>query len=301
MSKADSIKAKIRNIAVKENKPFDYLIMNYFIERLLYRVSVSKYVDNFVLKGGLLIYILLNNDARATRDVDFLARQINNTPDELQKAFSEICDINCDDAVNFDKSSITLERIKENADYQGVRVKLIGYLDKTKKMLQFDIGFGDVVVPKPVEMEYPSLLEMERPQIKAYSIESVVAEKFEAMIYLAEANSRMKDFYDIYTICRTFDFDGRVLFEAISQTFQRRGTPLTKSPTVFSDDFAELSNKQTQWKAFQKRIQVATDIDFAGAIITIKEFLLPIYDHILQEDEFFGNWNHNKTIWKKIL
>jgi predicted nucleotidyltransferase component of viral defense system len=301
MSQADSIKARIRNLATKEKKPFDYLLMHYFIERLLYRISLSAYADDFILKGGLLLYTIFTGGARATKDIDFLARRITNTPEEIKRIFMEICEISADDAVLYDADSVTVERIKEDADYEGVRVKLTGFLDKSRHVLQFDIGFGDVVVPKPVTMEYPSLLDMERPIIKAYSKESVIAEKFEAMIYLSEANSRMKDFYDIYTLCKSFDFEGRVLYEAISKTFQIRGTPLTKSPTVFSNSFAELSNKQTQWKAFQKRIHVAIDIDFSDIINTIKEFLLPTYDCILREDEFFGNWNHNETIWEMAL
>lgn len=254
MSKADSIKARLRNLAEKEKKPYDYLLMHYFIERLLYRISISQYVDGFILKGGLLLYTIFEQDARATRDIDFLARSIGNSLEELKSIFAEICIIEAGDAVRYDPSSIAVIRIKEDADYEGVRVKLSGYLDKSCRVLQLDIGFGDAVVPKPVTMEYPSLLDMERPVLKAYSKESVIAEKFEAMIYLAEANSRMKDFYDVYTLANAFDFDGRVLYEAIRQVFERRGTPLMKEPVVFSAEFAVIKAKHTQWGAFQKRI-----------------------------------------------
>jgi predicted nucleotidyltransferase component of viral defense system len=235
MSKADSIKAKLRNLAIKENKPFDYLLTHYFIERLLYRISLSSYVDNFILKGGLLLYMIFAEGARVTKDIDFIAKRIDNTLEELKKVFAEICEIPIDDAVRYDVDSISAERIKENTDYEGIRIKVTGYLDKSRHILQFDIGFGDVIVPKPIEIDYPSLLNMERPKLKAYSLESVVAEKFEAMIYLAEANSRMKDFYDVYTLCKAFNYEGRVLYEAIYQTFIRRATPLTRTPTVFSE------------------------------------------------------------------
>ena len=301
MSNADSIKAKLKKIAIEEDKPFDYLLMHYLIERLLYRLSISKYSNNFILKGGLLLYTIFENDARATKDIDFLARQINNIPEELSGAFSEIASIQVDDSVRFDPDTITVERIKEDADYQGVRIKLTGYLDKSRHILQFDIGFGDVIVPKPVDMEYPSLLDMERPRLKAYSLESVIAEKFQAMIYLAESNSRMKDFYDIYKLSHSFDFEGRTLYEAVSQTLERRATPLTRTPTVFSDAFPNLNDKPTQWRAFQRRIGVAGGVDFALIIADIKSFLLPLYNSILSENEFFGHWNHVNAEWTENL
>jgi len=298
MNQADSIKAKIRNLAVKEKKPFDYLLMHYFIERLLFRISLSPYADDFILKGGLFLYTIFSKEARATKDIDFLARRITNALEEIKQIFKEICDISADDAILYDVNSVTVERIKEDADYEGVRVKLIGYLDKSRHMLQLDIGFGDVVVPKPITMEYPSLLDMERPIIKAYSKESVIAEKFEAMIYLAEANSRMKDFYDVYTLCKTFNFEGRLLYEAVNQTFERRATPLSKMPTVFSDEFSLNKSKQIQWKAFQNRIKTTTEVEFSLVIETIKIFLSPIYICILEENEFFGRWEHKVSYWK---
>jgi predicted nucleotidyltransferase component of viral defense system len=297
MSKADSIKARIHNLAVKEQKPFDYLLMHYFIERLLYRVSVSLYADDFILKGGLFLYTIFTKEARATNDIDFLVHGITNTLEKIKQIFQEICDIPADDAMFYDANSVTVERIKEDADYEGVRVKLVGYLDKSRHRLQLDIGFGDVVIPKPISMEYPSLLNMNRPIIKAYSKESVIAEKFEAMIYLAEANSRMKDFYDIYTLCQAFDFEGRLLYEAVNQTLERRATPLSGAPVIFSDDFSKIKTKQTQWIAFQNRIGAKTEAEFSRVMEMIKNFLLPIYNCILKEKEFFGHWDHETGLW----
>lgn len=297
MKNPDSIKARLKQLAMQENKPFDYLMMHYFIERLLYRLSISQYVDNFIFKGGLLLYTILENDARATKDIDFLARQLANIPDELINIFREICAIEADDAIRFDFDSITADRIKEDEDYEGIRIKVTGYMDKSRHVLQFDIGFGDVIVPKPRPMEYPTLLNMERPQIKAYSIESVIAEKFEAMVALAEANSRMKDFYDIYTLSRMFDFEGLVLYEAINQTLQRRGTPLTAIPTVFSHGFPLLKDKQTQWTAFQMRIKIAEGVKFSEVISAIKVFIQPIYEAVLKENEWMKSWNHKEIRW----
>jgi len=297
MSKEDSVKAKLKNLAEKEKKQFDYLLMLYMIERLLYRLSISKYINNFVLKGGLFLYTIFDEKARVTKDIDLLARQIANTLEELRMIFTEICSINIDDAINFDISTLSVEKIKEDADYEGVRIKVTAYLDKSRKVLQFDIGFGDVIVPKAIDMDYPSLLDMEKPRIKAYSIESVIAEKFEAMIYLAETNSRMKDFYDIYSLCTNFDFDGRVLYEAINQTFIRRATPLSKEPIIFSNGFILNKDKNIQWIAFKRRIGEISDITFEQILNTIIIFIKPIYSCIIDEDEFFGHWDKVNLSW----
>jgi predicted nucleotidyltransferase component of viral defense system len=298
MRNPDSIKARLRQLAVAENRPFDYLLTHYFIERMIYRLSVSAYAGNFILKGGLLLYTILENDARATRDIDFLARRLNNVPEELTEVFRALCEIESDDAVRFDPATVTSERIKEGADYEGVRVKVTGFLDKTRCVLQFDVGFGDVVVPKPVTMEYPSLLDMERPRIQAYSPESVIAEKFEAMLALSEANSRMKDFYDVFTLSRLFAFEGAVLYEAVRQTLERRGTPLSATPAVFSDEFSRLNDKQLQWQAFQRRIRVAEGITYTDAISRITAFMQPVYLAILSEKEWLAQWDNSTGQWK---
>jgi hypothetical protein len=298
MTNPASVKDRLRNLAVKTHRPFDYLLMHYFIERLLYRLSISPYADNFILKGGLLLYTIFQEDARATKDIDFLGRNIAAAPEKLTRIFSEIILIPSDDAVLFDEGSISAESIREGADYEGVRIKLTAYLDKSRHILQFDVGFGDVIIPDPVEMEYPSLLDMETPRLKAYPLESVIAEKFQAIVYLGEANSRMKDFYDIYELCGSFDFDGNVLCEAIRKTFERRMTPLPQVPSVFSDTFPLLPDKNTQWKAFQKRIGITGGKSFQEVSVALKLFLSPIYDCLLAQKPFFGKWNGTPKSWK---
>lgn len=218
MNNAASIKARLRNLAAKEHKPYDYVQTHYMIERLLYRLSISKYADDFVLKGGLLLHVLFAEKARATRDIDFLARFTSNSPENLKAIFTNVCAIKADDAVVFDPNTLTAEAITEGADYHGVRMKLTGFLERSRSVLQFDLGFGDVIVPHPERMVYPSLLGMDEINLWAYSRESIIAEKFQAMLYLAQANSRMKDFFDIYMMASTYDFDGRVLFEAVQQS-----------------------------------------------------------------------------------
>lgn len=273
--------------------------MHYMIERLLYRLSISKFKDKFILKGGLLLYIHLEDRARPTRDVDFLARRIANDVDTITLAFQEICATQCNDGVSYDGDNLVAERIKEDADYQGLRIKVNGYLGNAKETLQFDIGFGDVVVPNPIVMDYPVLLEMDNPdnsEIHTYSIESVVAEKFEAMITLALLNSRMKDFYDLYVISEKFDLDGRTLYEAIFETFQRRGTDVDHNPVVFSGEFLNDPTKQIQWQAFLKRI-AKQDMEFKAVLSRHQNFLGPIYQGILAEREFLGCWKCELKAW----
>ncbi|GHU83700.1 hypothetical protein FACS189468_9040 [Spirochaetia bacterium] len=241
---------------------------------------------------------MLERRARATRDIDLLAYKVQNLPDEMVRIFREIAMIPSDDAVSFDTETITVERIKADADYQGIRIKLTGFLDRSRHILQFDIGFGDVIVPKPVDMTYPSLLDMEPPHLKAYTLESVIAEKFQASIYLAEANSRMKDFYDIYELCSTFDFEGTMLYEAITQAFERRKTEMPEVPTIFKDTFPQLVDKQTQWKAFQRRVGLAVDTDLPAVMAVIKGFLMPIYMALYRKEPFSGHWDKAVQAWK---
>jgi predicted nucleotidyltransferase component of viral defense system len=296
-SNAASIRARLKNLAAHEHKPFDFILMLYFVERLLFRLSISRYNGQFVLKGGLLLYLIMNEKARATKDIDLLAKETAVDLDVLRGIFADISAIPFEDAVTYDPGSIIAEKIKKDAYYEGVRIKITAHLGNIRKLLQFDIGFGDVVVPKPETLEYPTLLGMDKPMIKAYSKESVIAEKFEAMLYLAEINSRMKDFYDIYSLCTDFDFDGRVLYEAILQTISRRGTHTPKEPTIFEKNFANSKDKATQWGAFQRRTSVGDKVDFPKVVCTISLFLKPIYECIVNEKEFFGYWEKDKSGW----
>jgi predicted nucleotidyltransferase component of viral defense system len=293
---AASVRSKLQNISRQQGKPFEELLMMYMLERLLYRLSKSYYKDNFILKGGLYLCVLFSDPHRTTKDVDFLARKTASQIDEIRKIFIDICSVEVNDGITCDIESIRTERIKEDAQYEGVRVLFECYLGQAKKTMQIDIGFGDVVVPKPIIMSYPVILEAENPEVYAYSIESVIAEKFEAMIKLAQLNSRMKDFYDIYTLSERFDFDGRTLYEAVYETFQRRGTPYEKDAVVFDKSFSVLNDKQKQWAAFLKRT-AKIQIDFITVVERIRIFLFPIYEALLNEKEFFGKWFNGDKNW----
>jgi predicted nucleotidyltransferase component of viral defense system len=293
---AASVKARLKRIAEAEAKPFDFLLMMYMIERLLYRLSISEFRDHFVLKGGLLLYIQLGDQARPTRDLDFLAQRLPSNADQIAGVFRRICEAGANDGLRFATDSITAGKIKEGADYEGVRINIDGYLEKSKKKLQLDIGFGDIVIPKPVMLEYPVLLEMKAPELQAYSMESVVAEKFEAMLALAAVNSRMKDFYDVFSISERFDFDGRVLSRAVSETLRRRGTHMPEEPVIFTSGFCQDHTKKIQWEAFIKRIS-KEEQEFEAILHRIKHFLEPVYDSILMEREFVKRWSHENKSW----
>jgi predicted nucleotidyltransferase component of viral defense system len=294
-----SVAARLKNVSKQSGKAFDLLLLLYLQERLLYRLSISDFNDKFVLKGGLFLFSLTQFKARPTKDMDFLAKQISNDTEYIKSAFEQICVIPFEqDGVRFDSVKVTVERIKEDADYEGIRIKIPSSLGNMRKVLQLDIGFGDVIIPKPQEIHYPVLLDMEIPYIHAYSRESVIAEKFEAMITLSVANSRMKDFYDIYTLLDRESFDGRILMEAIFETIQRRGTHLESDHPVFSDSFAVDSARVRQWYAFLKRTGIEETLPFDKVMTKLRAFLEPIYLHVLKEEEFFGEWDIQDVCWR---
>jgi predicted nucleotidyltransferase component of viral defense system len=293
-----SVMAKLKNISKELNKPANLIMLLYIQERLLYRLSVSKYNDNFLLKGGLLLYSMTEFKGRPTKDIDFLAKNIPNDLQEIENAFKEICNIKANDGIDFDLDSISSMSIKEAADYEGVRLKAAAFIGRAKVTLQIDIGFGDVVIPKPVKVKYPVLLEFENPEINAYSFDSVVSEKLEAIVSLSLLNSRMKDFYDIYVLLNERNFDGRVLQEAIFETFQRRRTIIEEELIIFSDEFAKDASRNKQWKLFLKKIGLS-NLEFERVIKEIYRFIKPVYNAILAEEEFLYQWDSNIKEWKK--
>jgi len=279
-----SVKARLKNIAKEYKKTFNLILQLYMQERLLYRLSVSEYKDNFILKGGLFLFSMTGFTGRPTRDIDFLAYQISNDMESIKEIFKNICKIEYNDSVVFDSNSVLVEEIRKEAEYKGVRVKLTGYLGKAKEMLWVDIGFNDIVVPEVITADYPVLLDMDYPKIKMYSFESVVAEKFEAIVSLGELNSRMKDFYDIFILLSEKKFNRDILQNAIVETFKRRGTDILKFDQVFKKEFIEDDNRINQWKLFLKKI-VHQNIEFKYVMNDIKKSLLPIYNNIKKEKE----------------
>jgi predicted nucleotidyltransferase component of viral defense system len=225
VNKSHSIKDRRINISRETSITIDRVYLLYAQERLLFRVSQSKYAGNLVLKGGLFLYAVNGFKGRPTRDIDLLARKINIDNEKIKTVVEDICSRNTTDPLQFDKKSLNVEKIKEDEEYEGVRIKFLYLLDRTRIPMQIDIGIGDIVFPSPVEMKYPSLLDSE-VNVYAYTIESVISEKFEAIIKLSFFNSRMKDFYDIYSIVTRQNISGDLIVGALTATITRRGTSL---------------------------------------------------------------------------
>ena len=288
-----SIKDRLKNLGRKEGKNFDELLMRYTIERFLYRLSVSPHREHFVLKGGALLYTLFAFSARATKDIDVLARHISNSHTQVREIITDICQIETNDALSFQPPFLEdIETITEDADYHGVRVKFNAFLGKAVIRLQMDIGFSDTPVPPPKEISYPSLLSMEPPKLWGYAIETVIAEKYQAIISLGEQNSRYKDFYDIWQLGRTYQINGNTLKEAITQTFKDRYTEF--QTTIYRPDFH--TEKEKHWRAFLQRINVPINISFAEIIQELTVFLLPIHNSCIEQTPFHDQWD--TTGWR---
>jgi predicted nucleotidyltransferase component of viral defense system len=283
-NKVASTRARLMNIARAEKIDFDFLLLRYFQERFLYRLAFSEFSDHLVLKGGLLLICLKMPRSRPTKDIDFLAENIKNDPAELEHIFRSIAEIPCDDGVKFFPSSVTSERIKEDADYEGIRIKIDATLGQARKKLQMDIGFGDVIIPQTMQIEFPTLLEGNPPRLRVYSIESIISEKFEAMVKLAMINSRMKDFYDVYTLSVSNNFRSDSLKKAIESTFRKRKTSIPDNPLIFRLEFHRDKEKQKQWIAFLRKSRL-NDVnkEFNEIMKRITSFLKPIVDSIKDE------------------
>lgn len=292
-----SVKARLLNIAKSERRAFNTISLLYMQERLLYRLSISEYKKRFILKGGLLLFSINEFKGRPTRDIDFLAEDISNDLKNIEEAFKSICSIECEDGIIYDINGITVERIKEDAEYEGVRVKINSLLGKARELIQIDIGFGDIVVPDPKEMIYPTLLNLDSPKVMVYSKESIIAEKFEAMVSLTVFNSRMKDFYDIYTMAVKEEFDYKTLKSAISETFNRRETNISNYVAIFAEDFITDQSRINQWKAFLKRITLNEQLEYSVVMNILEKFLKPIADGIIKEKNILHKWNKDNLTW----
>lgn len=291
---AASVGQKLRNIARERNEDFALVLTKFALERVLFRLSQSKHRGSFVLKGALLFELWTEERYRTTRDADLLARG-DNSPERFVNVFRDVCDIAVvDDGLRFDVQTVKAERTTEDADYQGVRVTFVGYLENARIPIQIDIGFGDVVTPAPVEAEFPTLLDFPAPKLLAYPRESVVAEKFEAMVKLGIANSRMKDFYDLWKLSRNFAFDGLLQSEAVKKTFARRETdlPTEKMPVAFTAEFYQDEVKQKQWKGFcEKNRRYIADLSLREICLAIVKFLMPIVDALGQGKLLQKHWD----------
>ena len=289
---AASVRERLSQAAKRDGEDFQYVLTRYALERLLYRLSKSEHVRNFVLKGALLFQFWTRTAHRSTRDLDLLS---NGSPsiNHFEDVFRQVCRESVeDDGLEFVAESFHGEQIKEEDEYQGIRIRGEVKLGNARIPLQIDIGFGDAMTPGPVEIEYPTLLDFPAPKLWAYNRETVVAEKFQAMVNLGMTNSRMKDFFDVWSLAREFEFDGAALSKAIAATFKRRGTELRAgTPLALSDEFATDATKGTQWRAFLRKGSLSAEgQDFRDVVRFIGSFLGPVIEALGKAHSFTGRW-----------
>lgn len=288
-----SVLARLKNKSKEKGIPLQQLLNLFCQEEFIRRLSMSNYKEKLILKGGFLLYSISGFTTRPTVDADYLLKNYPNDLDSIESLVKEV--ISTPSKNNFIQFEIRrLETISEIKKYHGIRVNLIGFIGRVRIPFSIDFGVGDIIIPSPVERTLPVLLpEFEEPKILTYSLESTVAEKLDVIISLMEVTSRMKDFFDIYYLATTFDFDGRKLQEAIYETLTNRGTPHEKDSVIVISRLAEDSNILHRWDNFCKKI-LKCKLDFNYVVKVIINFLQPPYEALIQENELIKNWNHDK-------
>jgi predicted nucleotidyltransferase component of viral defense system len=269
-----SVRARLLNLARERNQPFESLLIRYTLERLLYRLSTSKHREKFVLKGAMLMRHWLDDPQRPTRDLDLLGFGTRD-PELTLKIFREICAIKADDAVALDIDALVVDRVRDESGYSGLRLKTYATVDGARVRVVIDIGYGDATEPGLHDIELPVLLDQPAPKLRAYRYETVIAEKFQALVALGLANTRLKDFYDIWILAQTFDFEGDRLARAIAATFARRTTEIpTELPDGLTSTFASDPTKRQQWAVFVEEVSVNPG-DLNDVVDALSLFLLP--------------------------
>ena len=278
----DSVKARLLNISRRNGQSYQMLVTRYLQERLLYRLSISRFYDYFFLKGGALLYAHERFLARPTLDIDFMGYHIDNNKENIKKIFAEICSISYEqDGVIFYIDTLRTDEIAIEKKYPGVRLTLTASLDTIRQYVSKDIGVGEVRAPSPSVLDYPNLLDgFPNTDIMAYSLETVVAEKFQTMISRAETNSRMKDFYDLYTILQGGKYNAEILDEAIKATFKNRQTNYMENHVAFSLAFAKNSNLNIRWNAFMKKLKIPTQLTFFEVMDYLQVKLKPYWENL---------------------
>lgn len=295
--RASSVLAKLKNKASETGRSYQLCLQLFCQEEFLRRLEKSKYVDNFILKGGLFIYSLTEFDSRVTVDVDFLLRKIPNTPEQLRKIVEEIINVDTEnDFVTFEIKDVAPIAVAKK--YAGIGVTMQAKIKNTRTPFGIDFGVGDVIVPKQEKRKIPTqLADFEMPVINTYSIETTIAEKIDAILSLMEFSSRMKDYYDIYYLANKFDFDGAVLSDAFRKTFTNREhvfmlEQFEQIMTFDSDD-----GMQKKWKAFTKKIDVKMD-KFSVILETINRFTAEPFAAVIKDTVFHKQWSAIDGCWK---
>lgn len=288
---AASVRQRLLDQARLKRVDFNLLLTRYGMERFLYRLGCSEYRERFILKGAMLFPLWGVVSYRSTRDVDLLGYGESEI-EALITVFRTICQTEvADDGITFDPATVQAEEIRDQMEYGGTRLKLNGDLAGARMHLQVDIGFGDIVTPAADSADYPTLLDYPAPHLRVYPRETVIAEKFQAMVHLGIANSRMKDFHDLWIIGSQFDFDGSTLASALGRTFERRNTPLPVAlPLALTPEFFADGQKIRQWKAFLKRVGLEVNVELAEVAAFITGFVMPPIEKSASGEAFKGNW-----------
>lgn len=289
---AASVRQRLFNLARERGEDFQLLLTRYAAERLLYRLSRSPYSGQFVLKGATLFTLWGGGLYRATRDLDLLGSGRSDLP-RLEQIFRDLCKANVeDDGIRFAEDTVRAEEIRENQEYGGIRVVLAAHLGTARVQLQVDVGFGDVITPPPKDVEFPTILDFPAPRLKAYPRETVVAEKFQAIVMLGIANSRMRDFYDLWVLSMRFSFDGKILGKAIRKTFARRRTAVpAATPLALTAEFYNRPDKNTQWVAFLRRAALESDVTTLPQVAgSLEKFLMPPSLALSKSERFEMIW-----------
>ncbi len=294
-----SVLAKLKNKAKASGISYQQCLQLFVQEEFLRKLSKSGYEDNLILKGGLFIYTLTNFESRATIDVDFLLRAASNSIEDVKELINKV--INTPTGNDYIAMTAKgFEEISPQRKYHGISAQIIAQIKNVRVPFNVDIGVGDVIVPCAEERAISTQLpDFEAPIIKTYSLESTIAEKFDAILQRFELTGRMKDFYDIYYFARTFYFDGAKLQTAIFETLQRRGTPYDRDSFKRIVALAEDENMQKRWKYFLKNIKDDT-LEFTVVIDEIQKFLEPVFEAIVNEDEWQKDWESNIKRWSRL-
>jgi len=287
-----SVKQRLLNLSQQSGVEFNIILTKYVLERLFYRISVSRLRDRFILKGAMLFWVWKQLLHRTTRDADFLDLE-STSLERLNLEFREMCELKIeDDGVQFLSESVRATEIRGHTTFKGVRINITGILGKAKVSLQIDIGFGDACVPAAEFVDFPVLLDYPTPQIKAYAQETMIAEKFHAIVDLGMRNSRMKDYFDIFYLSREFDFKGKELSRALVATFERQATALPRrAPIGLSPEFSSDSSKKIQWKSFliQKNV-LDIETKFEQIVAAVRKFLMPPSSASAKGMDFVRYW-----------
>lgn len=294
--RAASVLARLRNKAKESGISYQQCLQLFFQEEFLRKLSASRYKDNLILKGGLFIYTLTNFESRATVDVDFMLRGLSNDMARMDEIIAEILAVPTgNDFITF--KALPTEPIAANRKYHGVSTQITGYIKNVRVPFSVDIGVGDVIVPSAKERRIKTQLDdFDAPKIMTYSLESTIAEKLDAILQRFELTGRMKDFYDIYYLSQTFDFDGLKLQTAIAETLQNRGTNYSADSFKRIKDLVDDDNMQIRWRHFLRSLH-NPDISFSQVMDGIAAFIEPVWDAFLKEEEFQKQWSAEKIIW----